>query len=105
MENVALDFYFSGIFPSGVNIEIVNINSDNSIKARVWERGSQETLSCGTGASACFAVLKKFNLIKGTDPLSVQLKGGTLMVFGKINSEEVFLGGPAEFVYTGVVKI
>lgn len=105
LESVASDFYVSGIFPSGVNIEIVNIDNDKSITARVWERGSRETFACGTGASACFAILKKLNLIDGVVPLYVRLKGGTLVVFGSDNSEEIFLSGPAEFVYSGVLSI
>lgn len=93
------------LFPEGVNIEIVNIKNDNLINVRVWERGSEETLACGTGACACFAVLSKLNLININKPLTVNLKGGVLTVFSKKGDDSIFLSGPSEVVYKGVVDV
>ena len=105
LEKIATDIYDSGIFPEGVNIEVVNIKDEKSIDVRVWERGSRETLACGTGACACYAVLKKLNFIRKEGPIDVNLKGGTLSVFRSIASNEIFLSGPAQVVYTGVVEV
>ena len=106
LEKIAKNFYEkSSFFPDGVNIEIVNIKNKNSIYARVWERGSEETLACGTGACACFAVLKKLNLIDKERPLEVNLKGGRLLVFNEHDKEEIFLSGSAKIVYTGLVEV
>ena len=111
LEKIATDFENSKIFLDGVNIEIINVKDKSSIDFRVWERGSQETLSCGTGACASFAVLKKLNLVNGIAPLHVNLKGGELTVFNKNlqsstkEEENIFLSGPAEIIYSGFVNI
>ena len=105
LEKIAMDIYDSKIFPDGVNIEIVNIKDEKSINVRVWERGSKETLACGTGSCACYAVLEKLNFIRKECPIDVNLKGGTLSVFSLNSSDEIFLSGPAQVVYTGVVEV
>lgn len=89
------------MFPNRVNFEIVNIISRKKLKARVWERGVGETLSCGTGACA---IAVAFRLKKLSDnPVDIILPGGTL----KIDSDgkgEVYLSGPAEVVFEGKWK-
>jgi len=107
LEKVALDFERSKIFLEGVNIEILNVKAENNVDVRVWERGSKETLSCGTGACATFAVLKKLELIDSKSPLNVNLKGGQLEVSTceRNSKEDIFLCGPANIVYRGVVEI
>lgn len=86
------------MFPNRVNFEIVNVISRKKLKARVWERGAEETLSCGTGACAIAVAAR---LKKLTDnPVDIILPGGTLTVdwYGK---GEVFLSGPAKAVFDG----
>jgi diaminopimelate epimerase len=89
------------MFPNRVNFEIVNVISRKKLKARVWERGAEETLSCGTGACA-IAVAARIK--KLTDnPIDIILPGGTLTVDWDVKGE-VFLSGPAEVVFEGKWK-
>jgi diaminopimelate epimerase len=89
------------MFPNRVNFEIVNVISRKKLKARVWERGAEETLSCGTGACA-IAVASR--LKKLTDnPVDIILPGGTLNIDWD-GKGEVFLSGPAEVVFEGKWK-
>ncbi len=86
------------MFPNRVNFEIVNIISRKKLRARVWERGAGETLSCGTGAcaTAVAARLKKLT----DNPVDIILPGGTLTVDWN-GKGEVLLSGPAEIVFEG----
>jgi len=89
------------MFPNRVNFEIVNVIGRKKLKARLWERGAEETLSCGTGACA-IAVASR--LKKLTDnPVDIILPGGTLNIDWD-GKGEVFLSGPAEVVFEGEWK-
>ena len=86
------------MFTNRVNFEIVNVISRKKLKARVWERGAEETLSCGTGACAIAVAAR---LKKLTDnPVDITLPGGTLSVDWD-GKGEVSLSGPAEVVFQG----
>ena len=90
------------MFPNRVNFEIVNVIGRKKLKARLWERGAEETLSCGTGACA-IAVASR--LKKLTDnPVYIILPGGTLTIDWD-GKREVFLSGPAEVVFEGKWKV
>lgn len=87
------------IFPDRVNFEIVNIREDGTLDARVWERGSGETMACGTGACAIGVASR---LLGHTgDKVAVNLPGGTLNIEW-IGEGEVYLEGPAAEVFSGV---
>jgi diaminopimelate epimerase len=86
------------IFPRRANFEIVNIAGEGHLTARVWERGSGETLACGTGACA-IAVVSRLLGHTG-DRVDITLPGGTLTVDWD-GAGEVFLEGPAEEVFSG----
>ncbi len=86
------------IFPNRVNFEIVNVNSRDHLTARVWERGSGETLACGTGACG-IAVASILGGHTG-NTVDITLPGGTLKVEWD-GQGEVFLEGPAEEVFSG----
>ena len=90
------------IFPERVNIEVAQILSRNNIKMRVWERGSGETMACGTGscAAAVAAVLMGY-CDKGRDIRVIQ-KGGELII--NYTDEAVFMTGDAVKIYEGMVK-
>jgi len=89
------------MFPNRVNFEIVNIIGRKKLRARVWERGAGETLSCGTGACAIAVAAR---LKKLTDnPVDIILPGGTLTVDWD-GRGEVLLSGPAEVVFEGKWK-
>ena len=86
------------IFPRRVNFEIVNIIGPGRLDARVWERGSGETLACGTGACA-IAVAARLAGICG-DKVDIKLPGGKLTIEWD-GAGEVFLEGPAVEVFSG----
>ena len=96
-------FENNALFPSRVNTEFVEVAGRNNLKMRVWERGSGETLACGTGAcaAAVAAVLNGF-CDKGAD-IKVQLLGGELII--NCTDEAVFMTGGCKKVFDGVVEI
>jgi len=91
------------LFPERVNTEFVKVIDKNTIKMRVWERGSGETLACGTGAcaAAVAAVLNGY-CEKGKD-IRVLLLGGELVI--NYTDETVFMTGDCLKVFEGVVEI
>jgi diaminopimelate epimerase len=91
------------MFPSGANVEFVEVKNRGRIVMRVWERGSGETMSCGTGACASVVITS----LKGlTDPgVTVELPGGALEINWKGLGKSVLMNGPAELVYVGAVTI
>jgi len=87
------------LFPERVNVEFVQVLSDNTLKMRVWERGSGETLACGTGACAVVVAGVLNNLCS---PRSVvHLLGGDLSISWDIETNNLFLTGSAAFVFEG----
>jgi diaminopimelate epimerase len=87
-----------GVFPKRANFEVARVLSREEIEARVWERGVGETLACGSGAAAV-AVAAQLHGWVGRS-VAVRLPGGVLSVAWD-GLGEVFLGGPAEIVFTG----
>jgi carbamoyl-phosphate synthase large subunit len=91
------------LFPGRVNAEFVEVIGKNFLKMRVWERGSGETLACGTGAcaAAVAAVLNGY-CGKGAD-IAVQLRGGALTI--RYTDETVYMTGGCVKVFEGTVEI
>jgi len=91
------------LFPERINVEFVEITSKDTLKMRVWERGSGETLACGTGAcaSAVAAVLNGYCDI-GND-VKVSLLGGILTV--RCDDEAVLMTGECKKVFEGIIEI
>ena len=87
------------MFPKRINVEFVQTIDDKNVLVRTWERGSGETLACGTGACAVYSIMRKTGKIKGNG-LNVNLYGGTLNISGGID-EGIYMVGPAEEVFTG----
>jgi diaminopimelate epimerase len=90
------------LFPKRTNVEFINVLDRWHIKMRVWERGSGETLACGTGASAATVA----SILKGLTERDVEvaLLGGRLIVHWADNNH-VYMTGPAEEVFQGRVDI
>lgn len=86
-------------FPNRVNTEFVEVLSRDRLKMRVWERGSGETLACGTGA--CAVVVAAVKAGRGNRAATVQLLGGELFVSWDEKTGHVFMTGPATTVYEG----
>lgn len=92
-----------GIFPERVNTEFVNVLDRNHVRMRVWERGSGETLACGTGACAV-AVAAVLNDLTGRN-VTVSLPGGDLRILWEEASNHVFMTGSATTVFEGEIQI
>ncbi len=93
----------NSLFPEGVNAEFAEVSDKNKLKMRVFERGSGETLACGTGACAVAVAAAERGLCERDVPICVRLRGGTLTV--EVTKETVFLSGPAECSFTGFVEL
>lgn len=91
------------LFPEGVNVEFVSKEPDGQFRMRVWERGSGETLACGTGACATVAAAVKNGLCQPDTPVTVRLKGGELII--RYTDDTVWMTGPAEFVFDGEMDL
>lgn len=89
----------AAVFPERTNVEFVCPVDAHNICMRVWERGSGETYSCGTGSCAAAAACIINGLTK--NEVTVTLLGGTLYVEWDRESEEIYLTGPADTVYRG----
>ena len=86
------------IFPNRINFEVAKVVNRQRIEARVWERGVGETLACGSGACAIAVATQLRGYID--NKVDIKLPGGILTVeWDRVG--EIFLGGPAEFVFTG----
>ena len=89
-------------FPKRVNTEFVQVVADDRVKMRVWERGSGETLACGTGCCAT-AVACVLNGRTGRH-VTVEVLGGELVIDWEEESGHIFMTGPAEFVFDGEIE-
>lgn len=90
------------LFPEGANIGFAEITSRQSMRLRVWERGSGLTLACGSGACAAVVNAHRRNLI--SRKCSVEMDGGVLMI--SLDEEgRVLMRGPAAMVFKGEVPL
>lgn len=90
-------------FPKRINTEFVRCIDRHTVEMRVWERGSGETLACGTGACAV-AVASILNNLTDTQ-VTVKLLGGDLQIEWDKEKDRVFMTGPAKVVFDGVIDI
>ena len=87
------------VFPKHANIEFVKLIDSNHIQVRVWERGSGETLACGTGACAAAVVAASCGYT-GRE-VEVDLPGGTLQIRWEEEDNCIYMTGSAEIVFEG----
>lgn len=93
------------LFPERTNVEFVQVIDENTVKFRVWERGSGETMACGTGACAVTVTSIFLSHAGQKDKeLNVLVRGGQLKVTYCSNNH-VLLKGPATHVFDGVIEI
>jgi diaminopimelate epimerase len=91
-------------FPRKINVEFVEKIDDTNYKVKVWERGCGETLACGTGACAIFAILSlPTRQGLGGKEITLEFPGGKLYV-SKNHEENIILRGPATFVFKGGIE-
>ncbi len=100
------------MFPKKINVEFAEIVSPTHLKMRVWERGSGETLACGTGACAVAVALAKLG--KSSRHVQVELRGGNLEIMWAdaelakkhdLVENHMYMTGPAEIVFEGTVRL
>ncbi len=103
LENIGKVFENNEIFPERVNTEFVEILDSNILKMRVWERGSGETLACGTGACAVAVAAVLNEICNKNEDIIVKLKGGDLNI--KYTDDTVYMTGTAETVFEGKIEI
>ena len=96
-------FEESPLFPEGVNVEFVKIIDAHTLKMRVWERGSGETYSCGTGACAAAVAAVLNGHSNKNEDITVKLLGGDLTV--RYTDKGVLMSGNAVKVYDGEVEV
>lgn len=103
LEKIGPKFENHERFPKRINTEFVHCIDRQTVEMRVWERGSGETLACGTGACAV-AVSSILNNLTDTQ-VTVKLLGGDLQIEWDREKDRVFMTGPAKVVFDGVIDI
>lgn len=101
----AIGPYFENhtVFPKRTNTEFVEILDRNTVNMRVWERGSDETLACGTGA--CATTVACILNDKTENEVTVHLLGGDLKIRWDREANQVYMTGPATVVFDGEITL
>ena len=90
-------------FPERINTEFIKVVSPELLEMRVWERGSGETLACGTGACASVVASVLNGYCKKDTLVTVKLLGGELKIKWSSEDNKIYMTGPAETICTGEV--
>ena len=90
-------------FPRRTNTEFVQVVDRNYVKMRVWERGTGETLACGTGCCATAAACVLNGLTENR--VTVEVLGGKILIEWNREENLIFMTGPAETIFEGEVEI
>ena len=99
LSEIGPDFEYHELFPQRTNTEFVRVVNKTNLRMRVWERGSGETMACGTGAcAAVVAATENGYCDKGTD-ITVKVNGGELTV--NYTDDRIILNGNAVMVFEG----
>ena len=104
LEKLGPLFEHHAIFPDRVNTEFVRVIDDHTLQMRVWERGSGETLACGTGACATTVAAVLNGYCPQGEPILVKLRGGDLTITYQADGT-VMMTGPAEEVFQGEINL
>ena len=99
IEKIGPSFENNAVFTERVNTEFISVIDSNTLKMRVWERGSGETLACGTGACAAVAASVRNGFCKKNEPVTVILRGGKLSI--TYTDDNVIMEGAAKIVFKG----
>lgn len=103
LEHIGPLFEKHPLFPEQVNTEFVHVIDRRAVDMRVWERGSGETLACGTGA--CATVMACILNDKTDKEVLVHLLGGDLLIRYDAENNTVFMTGPATEVFSGEIEL
>lgn len=93
----------NGLFPESVNVGFMQILNQQAFKLRVYERGSGETLACGSGACAAMVIACQQGYLEGT--IDAELRGGHLTLRWAGVGESVYMTGSATTVFEGKIKL
>lgn len=103
IEKLGPKFENHELFPRRINTEFAQIVDRKTIKMRVWERGAGETLACGTGACATMVAANLSDLVD--DRVDLVLIGGTLNIRWDKQENNIYMTGPARFVFDGEITV
>ena len=103
LRRIGPGFEHAPIFPERVNTEFVSVLGKNKLRMRVWERGSGETLSCGSGACAAAVAAVANGYCEKNADITVKLKGGDLVI--RYTDDGVFMTGDAKKDYEGIIEL
>ena len=105
LDIAAIGPYFENhtVFPKRTNTEFVEVLDRNTVNMRVWERGSDETLACGTGA--CATTVSCILNDKTENEVTVHLLGGDLKIRWDREANQVYMTGPATVVFDGEITL
>ena len=104
LEKIGPGYENDEIFPERVNTEFVEIKDRNTLRMRVWERGSGETMACGTGACAVAVAAVENGFCDRGSAITVRLRGGDLGIVYRTDGHVIMTGG-ASFVFDGELLI
>ena len=99
LEKLGPQFENSPLFPQRINTEFVQVVDPETLKMRVWERGSGETLACGTGS--CASLIAAVLAGKSAKKAHLLLRGGELLIEWDRTDNVIYMTGPAELVFDG----
>lgn len=103
LETIGPKFEFHERFPKRINAEFVKVIDRNNVRMRVWERGTGETLCCGTGCCATAVACILNGLTDNT--VNVKVTGGMVKIEWDRESNHIFMTGPARVTFTGEIDI
>lgn len=102
LEKIGPHFEYHPLFPDRINTEFVEVVDSHTLKMRVWERGSGETISCGTGTCATVVAAVLNGYCRRGEEVEVQIRGGSLFDT-YLENGEVLMKGPATEVFQGEI--
>ncbi|MBQ1311871.1 MAG: diaminopimelate epimerase [Blautia sp.] len=105
LEKIGPSFENHPFFPDRVNTEFIRVLDRHTLEMRVWERGSGETMACGTGACASAAAAIVNGLVDGDSPVTVHLLGGDLSIEWDRSKNQLYMTGPATEVFHGEIDL
>ncbi len=104
LKEIGPEFENHPLFPEHVNTEFVEQIDKTTLRMRVWERGSGETMACGTGACAAVVAFAMQGMVERNVPITVKLLGGDLRIVYSDNGH-VLMSGTATEVFRGEIEI
>ena len=103
LEKIGPKFEHDPLFPEQVNTEFIQVIDDHTLKMRVWERGSGETMACGTGTCAAVVAAALNGYCPKGEDILVHLRGGDLTI--NYTDDRVLMTGEAVEVFHGVIEV